>query len=149
MKKTILSISLFAMMSGTSLAATLEETIASLKADGFTISEVNKTFLGNYKIEARKGSMEREVIYSEFLNKVLRDRSEDDHNDGSDDRRKNIGDDSDDGSDDDHGSDDHGNDDHGSDDHGNDDHGSDDHGSDDHGSDDHGSDDHGSDDHDD
>jgi hypothetical protein len=133
MKKTILSIAMLTMLSGPAFAGSLDETIAALVADGYTISEVKKTLLGNYKIEARKGTTEREVVYSELFDRILRDKTDDENDDHSSTRKSNSAsdDDSNDDGNDDNGNDDNGNDDNGNDDNGNDDHGSDDHGSDD------------------
>ena len=80
MKKSILLAAMTCFMAGSAFAGTLESVIADLTADGYTVKEVDKTFLGNYKIEAYKGNVEREVVYNSTLDTVLRDRTDDQGN---------------------------------------------------------------------
>lgn len=77
MKKSILLAAMTCFMAGSAFAGTLESIIAGLTADGYTVKEVDKTFLGNYKIEAYKGNVERELVYNSGLDTVLRDRTDD------------------------------------------------------------------------
>ena len=84
MKKHLLLAAIVSgLMSGTAFAGTVDDIIATLQNDGFTVKEVDKTLLGNYKIEAYKGTVEREVVYSPFQDKVLRDRTDDNGDDNS------------------------------------------------------------------
>lgn len=78
MKKSILLAAVTCMLTGSAFAGTLESILAGLTADGYTIKEVDKTLLGNYKIEAYKGTIEREIVYNSTLDSVLRDRIDDD-----------------------------------------------------------------------
>jgi phage major head subunit gpT-like protein len=115
MKRTIVSALMLGMMAGTALAGTVDDVINNLKSQGFTISEVEKTFLGNVKIEANSGTIEREVVYSPLLDKVLRDKVDDgdDSNGGSNSNSFSVssgGDNSDDDHDGDHDSGDDGGD---------------------------------------
>lgn len=77
MKRLILSASMLAIMTSMAAAGTLDDVIAALQSDGFKITEVSKTLLGNYKVEATNGNIERQVVYSPFFDRVLRDKTDD------------------------------------------------------------------------
>ncbi|MCQ2002854.1 PepSY domain-containing protein [Rhizobium sp. NRK18] len=120
MKRNLMSLAMLGFMCGSALAGTVDDLLAGLAAQGFTVTEVKRTILGNYKIEAKgSGGVEREVVYNPYLDKVLRDKtdSEDRHSgrSGSSSRSASSGsDDSDDDGNDD-GADHDSNDDHGGD----------------------------------
>jgi len=113
-----------------------EQVIAQLQAQGFTIEEVRRTFLGRVRVEARRGDVERELVFDPRNGTILRDYTEnavvvrvperdedwDDDtgtegydDDADDDRDDDDGGDGDDGGDDDDDDDDGGDDDGGDD----------------------------------
>jgi hypothetical protein len=77
LKGTVIFVAGLALMSGTALAGTLQDVINNLKAEGFTVTEVDRTMLGSFKIEATNGSVKRELVYSPLFDSVLRDRTDD------------------------------------------------------------------------
>lgn len=83
MKKSIIAAAISCLMASSACAGTLDDVIARLAAEGYTVKEVDKTLLGNYKIEAYKGAIEREVVYNPSLDQVLRDKTDDNADDGS------------------------------------------------------------------
>lgn len=52
--------------------------VRQLQAQGYSQIEVKRTWLGRYRIEAKSGNREREIIMNENTGEVLRDYAEDD-----------------------------------------------------------------------
>lgn len=78
------------LMAGHAWAQTpaVDKLVASLQAEGYVISEIERTWLGRYKIEAYKNGIERELVINGQTGGILRDRIDDDDDD-YDDKDKN------------------------------------------------------------
>ncbi|MFY0618734.1 hypothetical protein [Shimia sp.] len=67
------------LFAGAALAESRTDAIARhLKSQGYTEIEVSRTWLGRMRIEAYKGTMEREIIVNPRTGEILRDYWEDD-----------------------------------------------------------------------
>lgn len=113
-------------------AAPVDDIVAGLRAEGYEVREVTRTWLGRIRVEAINDRYQREIVFDRVTGEILRDylskrRPERPASDGQGATGSGASGSSGGGANDDGGGDDHGSDDAGSDDAGDDD-GGDDHG---------------------
>lgn len=67
-------------------AAGLDAVIRQLEAQGYTITERERTWLGRIRLEAKRGAQERELVLNPSTGEILRDywEEEDEEEEGDD-----------------------------------------------------------------
>ena len=78
MMKPVFSIAAAALSAMLALAVPasadpVDEGVSQLRAQGYVIVEIRKTWLGRVRIEAAKGGREREVVFDRFTGEIRRD----------------------------------------------------------------------------
>lgn len=71
---TLLALCTTLSVAGHAYASTpLERLTALLESQGYTVTEIEKTWLGRLRIEASNGSKEREIVIDRATGEILRD----------------------------------------------------------------------------
>lgn len=76
MRRIAIGVLLVALSAGSALAQTIEEQIiTTLEAQGYTVLERGRTFLGRLRVVVENDTLRREIVFNPGTGEILRDYS--------------------------------------------------------------------------
>ena len=73
MKRLFLGAALFALATGAAAETISEQVISNLRAQGFEVVQMDRTWLGRMWILSRSATVQREVVFNPATGEILRD----------------------------------------------------------------------------